>query len=208
MANFFTGSRGKMKKVKLKTPQQQGLIDQNVNQGIETNPLYQQGSNYLSDILNNDQGSMDRFNAPYLRQFNEQTAPGIAERFAGMGTGASGLSSSGLNDALAQASERLTEHLASMREGMKQNASNSALGYAQQPIQNRNDIINQQHQGYYYQDPSEGLLQPALRTAGQFAGGPGGGALADWGINQFSGGRNSMSGASGRSGGQMPWAVG
>lgn len=82
----------------------QGLL------GPQSNAL-----SYLKDLFSNDSQSLDRFSAPYLRQFNEQTVPGLAEQFGGVGA----LSSSGFQNALGQASAGLSENLAAIREGAK-----------------------------------------------------------------------------------------
>jgi len=58
------------------------------------------------------------FGNQYMRQFNEQTLPNIAERFAGGGA----LSSSGFGQSLGAAGAGLQENLAALRGGQQQNA--------------------------------------------------------------------------------------
>lgn len=72
----------------------------------------------------------ETFAAPYKRQFNEETVPGIAERFAGLG----GLSSSGFTQSLGKAGAGLNEGLASLFEQMKQQRFQGLLPYG---FQNR-----------------------------------------------------------------------
>ncbi len=59
------------------------------------------------------------FEAPYLRQFQEQTIPGIAETFAGLGAGAQ--SSSAFQQSLGAAGAGLQENLAAMGATRQQN---------------------------------------------------------------------------------------
>jgi hypothetical protein len=196
MANFFTGSRGKMKKAPTKTPQQLALFNQAAQQPITTDPNYQSGSSYLQRLLSNDPAMMEQFSAPYLRQFNEDITPGIAERFAGMGTGGSGLSSSGLNNALAQAAQRLQESLASMRSQQQLQGAQLALPYAQQPYNNLSDLYGQQLFTNYQQAPQQGFLQPLATAAGGALAGP----LGAYAGSQLS---NMLSGQGGGFGGGM-----
>lgn len=84
------------------------------------------GQNYLSQILGNDPQAQQAFEAPYMRQFNEQIIPGIAERFSGMGAGAQ--SSSAFGQAMGGAGAGLMENLASMRQQQKMNALQQLLG--------------------------------------------------------------------------------
>lgn len=96
----------------------------------ESNPLYQQGSGYLSGILSQDPEMMKQFEAPMMRQFNEETVPGIAERFSGMGA----RNSSAFNQTMGQAAGSLSERLAAMRAGLGMQASGMAQDYAQLPF--------------------------------------------------------------------------
>lgn len=187
MANldWFTGSRGKNKRLSTKTDKQLGWLDQSAT-GLQNNPLYQQGSNYLQQMLSNDPAAMAAFEAPYMRNFNEQIAPGLAERFAGMGTGGSGLSSSGLNNSLAQAAITLQERLAALRSGMQMNAAQQGLSYAQQPYSNMFNAANVNTFENQYVPGQEGMWKPIVTGAAGAAAGP----LAAFGtqqlINQFS----------------------
>lgn len=99
---------------------------------ITQNQLYQSGQNYLQDLMSQNPEAYQRFAAPAMRQFNEQIAPGIANRFAGTGS----LSSSGFQNALAGAGADLGERLGSLRAGLQQQGVEQGLGYAQAPIEN------------------------------------------------------------------------
>lgn len=115
--------------------QERGLSDY-FRKGIDKSPLYQQGSSYLQNLLSGNPQAYQAFEAPYLQNFNEVIAPGIAERFAGMGTGAGGLSSSALANSLAQAGRSLQTDLAGLRSGLQMQSLPQALGFAQQPYSN------------------------------------------------------------------------
>jgi|GEM_PF-991018 hypothetical protein len=133
-----SGTPEQFKKLKTSTRAQdkfaRGLYES--GGGLNQNPLYQQGQDYLSRILGNNQQAYEDFEAPYMQNFNERIAPGIAERFAGMGTGAGALNSSAFQQTLAHAGRGLQSDLAQMRAGLQQNAANQSLQYAQQPISN------------------------------------------------------------------------
>lgn len=133
------GGQGKdqYKQISRLTPEQQSALKRILDSGIETTPLYQSGSNYLQQILSGDPSAMKAFEAPYMRQYEEQTIPGIAERFGGLGAG----SSSGLNQTLAQAGTGLQSDLASLRANLQQGAATQALQYAQQPYSNLQNAL-------------------------------------------------------------------
>ena len=63
---------------------------------------------------------LDKMQAPYLRQFQEKTIPGLAEQFSGAGAG--GQSSSAFQQALGASGSDLQERLAALGMGQQQNA--------------------------------------------------------------------------------------
>lgn len=105
-------------------------------QGQSTNiaqqPLFQQGQSYLQNLLSGSRESTQAFEAPYMREFNEQIIPQLASIFGGAGAG----SSSGFQQALGQAGASLQEKLAALRSGLQLEGAGQALGYAQQPVSN------------------------------------------------------------------------
>lgn len=109
-------------------PQQQGLFNQ---QSGGLGSLQPQIMQYLQQLLSGSPESTAAFEAPYMRQFNEQTVPALAERFAGLGA----TSSSGFQQALGQAGAGLSENLASLREGLRG-------GAAQQGMSGIHDLLN------------------------------------------------------------------
>jgi hypothetical protein len=98
----------------------QGILSQLGQMGGQGG-AYSGAQNYLSGILNNAPGAFEQFEAPYRQQFEQQTIPGLAERFAGLGGGmGGGLSSSGFGQAIGGAGAGLHAQLAGLR-GQLQN---------------------------------------------------------------------------------------
>ncbi len=112
------------------------------------------------------------------RQFQEQTMPGLANRFGGMGSGGS-FGTSFRNQANREG-EHLQESLAAMRGGMQQSGVNQALQYGQQPVQNYMQMLQQAMQPTQntYQGPSMGIMggmaAPFAQGAASYWGGQGG----------------------------------
>ena len=130
-------------------PQQASLLQQLLGSmsgqegNISQNPLYQSGGNYLQKILS---GDTEAFEAPLMRQFNERIIPGLAERFAGAGAGAQ--SSSAFQNALGSAGADLSERLGALRGGLQGQAAGQALGYAQQPVNNLQNLLSMNTQAF------------------------------------------------------------
>jgi hypothetical protein len=104
------------------------------NANIMQNPNYQQGQNWLSSLFN-DPEFFKNFEAPLQRQFQEETIPGLANRFASMGSGGS-LGSTGFRNQLAREGSNLHTNIAGLRGGLQQQGVNQSLQYAQQPFSN------------------------------------------------------------------------
>lgn len=191
---LFGGGRGKKSKMK---PYNQQALDslQSVlyGGGLENNPIYGAGSNYLQDLLSNDPGAYESFAAPYKQQFEQETIPMIAERFAGMGTGAGAGNSSALYNSLGQAGKNFSTNLASLRSGLQMQALPLAFQYAQQPQQNRLAAAQAIPNQYYERPGQEGPLSAYYNAYAQGGGGGGFGGFQNiipdsnfW--NQFRGG--------------------
>ncbi len=101
---------------------------------IQQSPLFQQGSSFLQNLLSGSPEATAAFEAPYMRQFHEQTVPALAERFSGLGSGAQ--NSSAFTQALGAAGAGLSENLAALRSQLQLGGLGQALGFAQQPISN------------------------------------------------------------------------
>jgi hypothetical protein len=115
-------------------PQQQTILSQLLGsmqgqaRGIGQQPTFQSGQNYIQRILG---GDTSQFEAPLMRQFQEQIVPQLAERFSGAGAGAQ--SSSAFQQALGGAGADLAERLGSLRGQLQLGALPQALSYAQAP---------------------------------------------------------------------------
>lgn len=159
-------------------PQQQTILQQLLGSmsgqtgNIQENPLYQAGGSHLQKILGGDTSA---FEAPLMRQFNEQIIPGIAERFSGAGSGSQ--KSSAFQQALGQSGADLSERLGALRGGLQQNAAGQALGYAQQPVSNLQNLLNLNTQAFapkskpWWQEGLIGLAGGTSQGIGQAIGG-------------------------------------
>lgn len=125
---------------------------------ITQNQNFQGGSEWLNNLFN-DPEFFKSFEAPMQRQFEEETIPGLANRFGAEGSGGS-LGSTGFRNQLAREGSNLSTNIAAMRGGMQQQGVNQALGYAQQPFQNYMQMM----QGVM--NPTQNMYQPP--SAGPF----------------------------------------
>ncbi len=169
-------------------------------QDITQNPQYMQGQEWLSNLFN-DPEFFKAFEAPLQRQFEEETIPGLANRFASMGSGGS-LGSTAFRNQLAREGSNLSTNIAALRGGMQQQGVNQSLQYAQQPFQNLLQLlgIGTQPTMNQYQPPSAGigaLAAPLLSGATQYYAGQAG-------QQNNNNNNNPLQGASGRFAGQSP----
>ena len=122
--NWWTGNAPQTQQLTQQTPEQQQLMKMLSGAlGGATGS----GMEWLQQILSGDPEAMAKFEAPMMRQFEQQTVPGIAERFAGAGSGGA-MSSSAMNQSMGQAGRELQENLAAMRGGLQQNALTQLQG--------------------------------------------------------------------------------
>jgi hypothetical protein len=130
-------------------------------------------ADYYRDLLSNDSQTMNQLSAPELRQFNEQTIPGLSEQFAGMGSG--GLSSSGFRNAAVNAGADLSERLGAIRAQLRSQGAAGLAGLGSQGLGQFNENI--QRPG------TPGFLEsvaPAIGTAaGAYFGGPVGASVGN-----------------------------
>ena len=133
---FGGGDKGKQKQVSNFTPSQNQAFQNYWDKPITNNSTYQSGNQYIQNLLSGNPEAYAAFEAPLMRQFQEQTMPGIAERFAGMGTGAGAGGSSALYNSLGRAGADFSTNIANLRGNMQMQALPQALQYAQQPYSN------------------------------------------------------------------------
>lgn len=127
------GKKDKQSQVSTQLPQQRdyllNLIQQLQSQGGQGGN-YNQAQNYLGSLLSGSPEAYQKFAAPHLTQFQEQTIPMLAERFAGLGGGLGGgaLGSTGFGQAIGGAGAQLQSNLANLYAQLQQQAAQSALG--------------------------------------------------------------------------------
>lgn len=168
------------------TQGQQDLINQGTNglmggsPDITQNQNYQGGSEWLNSLFN-DPEFFKNFEAPLMRQFNEDIIPGLANRFGGQGSHGS-LSSTGFRNQLGREASTLSEKIASLRGGLQQQGVNQSLQYAQQPtsnyLQQLQALLSPQPNNTYQgaTNPWSNIAGPAVQNAfqnpnGMFGGG-------------------------------------
>tara|TARA_R110000868_G_scaffold213525_2_gene463618 strand:- start:1236 stop:1772 length:537 start_codon:yes stop_codon:yes gene_type:complete len=141
LGSFLFGSRDKLSKKQTYTPQQMQFLNQLLGAlGGGQGGQEGQGGNFLdyySNLLGGDQGQGDfeSFAEPYRQEFQNQTIPMLAERFAGAGgAGAGGmsgaLSSSGFGQSLGAAGSNFNAQLAQLFAGLRQSAAGQMSGLA------------------------------------------------------------------------------
>jgi len=119
LSEILFGKPEKTEKVQLLDPAQQQLQSQLMQL---LGPLLQQGGGYLGGMFG--EGAAEQFAAPYMRQFQEEIVPGIAERF----TEAGGQRSSAFAQQLGKAGAGLEEQLASLQGQLSQQGLQSLMG--------------------------------------------------------------------------------
>lgn len=176
IGKFFVGSPEKRENVSTLRPEQEQLYQQlqNAGMGKGAGGAFGESADYYRNLLGNSDEDFNAFAAPQMRQFNEQTIPGLAEQFAGMGSG--GLSSSGFQNAAVGAGTDLSERLGALRAQLRQSGAQGLQGIGQQGLQNFS-------QNQVTQQGTEGMLAPALGAVGTAVGGPALGALGAFGGN-------------------------
>lgn len=130
---FLSGFGGgdKMKKVPTMTKEQQALLNQILGMiGPEgrLGQAYEGGLGLQEELMDPSSEAVRRFTEPHMREFEQQTVPGLAERFAGMGGMGGGLSSSGFGQSLSSAGGNLQSQLAQLKSQLGQQAANSLMG--------------------------------------------------------------------------------
>ena len=116
-----------------------GFMDRAVQEGPPISPVEGSGLTHLQNLLGRTpEEHLKDFEAPYMRRFNEEIAPEIAERYSGANAGRG----SGFQNSIMHAGAGLAENLASLKGnlinqmlGQQTQAANVGLGYAQLPGQ-------------------------------------------------------------------------
>ena len=164
---FFSSKKDKMKKFEQFTPEQQQLfqrIMQMTGEGSDLDQGYGDSISQLQEYLDPSSAAYQRFAAPYMQQFEQETIPGIAERFAGQGAMGGALSSSGFGQALSSAGSNLQTQLAGMKTDLQRQAMNDLM---QQYGGMADKGLNAQPFGYSYQQGSPSTFQSMLQGYAQ-----------------------------------------
>lgn len=173
-SDFLYGSPARNEQISRYTPQQQSALNQLLSQGVSRlNQPQQQGYDWQQQFQ------------PIAQQartnFNQQTVPGLAERFTSMGSG-SGLSSPAFASQLGQAGAGLEGNLAALqaqygqqgeqlnqsRQGMDQNY---LLRLLQGGLTPQFDSLYHEEDPGFAQQGLQSLLQIAPSLIGGFFGG-------------------------------------
>ena len=174
----FGGGSNKMKKIPTMTKEQQSLLNQMMQMLGPGGGLGQgmgEGVDLMRQYLDPSSEAMQQFSQPYMNEFNQQTVPGLAERFAGMGGGmGGGLSSSGFGQSLSSAGGNLQAQLAQLKAGLGQQAAQSLMGQYGSMAG-----MGLRAQPFGYQQPQQSMGSGFLQSWGQ-AGFPGAGGLSNW----------------------------
>lgn len=177
LSSFLFGSDDKFKKLKNFSPEQQQFFNQFMQQlmgmqGGENGGGVNQGIDILQQYLNPESDIYKNFEKPYMQQFEQQTVPGLAEKFAGFGGGmGGGLSSSGFGQALSSAGSNLQTNLAQMKSQMQRSAIGDIFGQFNTMT---GQGLGAQPFSYGHQQGTAGLLpQMAVAAAGGVAQGYG-----------------------------------
>lgn len=162
---FFTGSPNKTKKLSTMSKEGEALLKQlyqmlgmegSVGQGG------QESTDYLRQFLDPNSEAFKAFEEPYRQQFEQETVPGLAERFAGFGGGmGGGLSSSGFGQSLSAAGGNLQATLAALRGQLGMQAAGQLSGQYQNLM---GQGLGAKPFGYLQQPGSQGLLGNAVSS--------------------------------------------
>ena len=139
--SFLFGSPEVRERISTLRDEQEPLYQQLTEAGMGKGAggAYGSAADFYYDIMNNDPEMLQQLFAPEMRRFNEDIIPGLAEQFAGMGSGA--LSSSGFRNSATQAGTDLSERLAQMRMGLRQNAAQGLQNIGQAGLGNYSESM-------------------------------------------------------------------
>lgn len=161
--DFLTGTPEKHERVSTLRKEQEPLYKQLTQAGMAQGAggSFGTAADYYRNLLSDNSADLQSFAAPELRRFNEQTIPGLAEQFAGMGSG--GLSGSGFRNAAVNAGTDLSERLGAIRAQLRQQGAQGLSNIGQMGLQNfSQDVMTQ--------PGTEGFLSQVAPLAGSALG--------------------------------------
>ena len=171
--SFWSGQPGKWSQQSNLNKGQQGLQNQllRANAGAGAGGSFGASADYYRNLLSDNPQDFQAMAAPEMRQFNEQTIPGLSEQFAGMGSG--GLSSSGFRNAAVGAGTDLSERLGALRAQLRQSGAAGLMNLGQQGLQQTSQNVYTQGQPGFVDAIGKGIGGAATGFA---MGGPAGAA--------------------------------
>jgi len=136
-----------------------------INPGGSIGQGNEESMDYLRQLMNPNSEAVNQFTQPYMNQFENETVPMLAERFAGMGGGmGGGTSSSGFGQSLSMAGSDLQTKLAALKAGLGQQAAGQLMNqygnFAQMGM-------NAQPFAYYQPQNEMGAFPGMLNAWGQ-----------------------------------------
>ncbi len=178
----LTGGGGdKLKKVSNFDKGQQKFFDQYKQQAMQSQGGMENVMGLLQSMLDPNSGFFQNFENQQMNQFNEQTIPNLAERFAGANAMGGGLMSSGFGQALSGAASGLQSNLAAGKSSMIMNALQQLLEQYNQQAQTvlgakPFDLVNKQGGGGFAGGMAQGMSNvPWADVMKVFQGGGGAG---------------------------------
>jgi len=156
-------TRDKTKQLPTMSPDQQKYLSNLINMlggqgGIGSG--FGESTDYLRQLMDPSSQAVNQFTAPYQRQFEQETVPMLAERFAGAGGGlGGGLSSSGFGQSLSAAGGNLQNQLAALKAGLGQQAAGQLMGMYGNLS---NQALGARPFGYMHQPGGTGLAGSVL----------------------------------------------
>ncbi len=164
-SEFFFGTDDEYNQMPTMTKgQQRGLKDVGRKQKQLGEGGYQNAIGLLQQYLDPNSDVYKNFEKPYMQQFEQETLPGIAERFAGGNAMGSGLMTSGFGQSLGAAGANLQAQLAQMKQQYQRQSINDLLG---QYNQLTNTHLGNRSFENTYQPGQPGVLNSFAQGVGQ-----------------------------------------
>jgi hypothetical protein len=161
--DFLLGSPAKTKQLPTLNKDQLRLLGQMIQllgPGGGLGQGFGESLDYQRQLMDPSSEAVNQFTQPYVDQFNQQTIPGLAERFAGLGGGlGGGLSSSGFGQSLSSAAGNLQTQLAALKAGLGQQAAGQLMS---QYTNLSGQALGKSPFGYMQQPGTQGFLPQAL----------------------------------------------
>ena len=159
-----SGQKDKPQQIPTLSPQQQQLQNSAIQRLQQMGVPLDQAIQMLQGYMDPNSEQYKNFEAPHMQQFQQETLPMIAERFAGAGAQGGALSSSGFGQALSSAGSNLQTNLAQMKSQMGMNAANTLMNFYNQQS---GQAMGVQPFAYYQQDKGSGAWPNFSTQAGQ-----------------------------------------